>query len=88
MAYKIALVPGDGIGPEIVDSAVQVLEKIGTMFGHQFEFTSYLAGGCAIDETGIPLPQETLEGCLASDSVLLGRSQLSVPGRSHGIQPD
>ncbi|MBR2752872.1 MAG: 3-isopropylmalate dehydrogenase, partial [Lachnospiraceae bacterium] len=72
MAYKIALVPGDGIGPEIVDSAVQVLEKIGTMFGHQFEFTSYLAGGCAIDETGIPLPQETLEGCLASDSVLLG----------------
>ena len=72
MAYKIALVPGDGIGPEIVDSAVQVLEKIGTMFGHQFEFTSYLAGGCAIDETGIPLPHETLEGCLASDSVLLG----------------
>lgn len=72
MAYKIALVPGDGIGPEIVDSAVQVLEKIGIMFGHQFEFTSYLAGGCAIDETGIPLPQETLEGCLASDSVLLG----------------
>ena len=72
MEYKIALVKGDGIGPEIVDSAVRVLEKIGRKFGHTFTCTPYLAGGCAIDETGIPLPQETVDGCLAADSVLLG----------------
>ena len=72
MEYKIALVKGDGIGPEIVDSAVRVLEKIGQTFGHTFHCTPYLAGGCAIDATGIPLPQETVDGCLAADSVLLG----------------
>ncbi len=72
MDYKIGLLKGDGIGPEIVDSAVAVLEKIGEKFGHHFEFTPYLMGGCAIDATGKPLPEETVEGCLASDSVLLG----------------
>ena len=72
MEYKIALVKGDGIGPEIVDSAVRVLEKIGRKFGHTFHCTPYLAGGCAIDAVGIPLPQETVDGCLAADSVLLG----------------
>ena len=72
MEYKIALVKGDGIGPEIVDSAVRVLEKIGQTFGHTFHCTPYLAGGCAIDAVGIPLPQETVDGCLAADSVLLG----------------
>ena len=72
MEFKIALVKGDGIGPEIVDSAVRVLEKIGQTFGHTFTCTPYLAGGCAIDAVGIPLPQETVDGCLAADSVLLG----------------
>ena len=72
MEFKIALVKGDGIGPEIVDSAVRVLEKIGQKFGHTFHCTPYLAGGCAIDAVGIPLPQETVDGCLAADSVLLG----------------
>lgn len=72
MEYNIALLRGDGIGPEIVDSAVSVLEKIGERFGHRFNFTPYLIGGCAIDETGAPLPEETVKGCLASDSVLLG----------------
>lgn len=72
MIYNIALVKGDGIGPEIVDSAVRVLEKIAKKYGHTFNFTSYLAGGCAIDATGKPLPPETVEGCKASDSVLLG----------------
>ncbi len=72
MNYNIALVKGDGIGPEIVDGAVAVLEKIGEKFGHTFNFTSYLAGGCAIDATGMPLPEETVEGCKNSDSVLLG----------------
>ena len=72
MTYQIALVKGDGIGPEIVSGAVEVLEKIGERFGHEFRFTEYLAGGCAIDATGCPLPEETVEGCKRSDSVLLG----------------
>lgn len=72
MEFKIALVKGDGIGPEIVSAAVRVLEKVGEKYGHTFHFTDYLAGGCAIDATGVPLPKETVEGCLASDSVLLG----------------
>lgn len=72
MNYKIALLKGDGIGPEIVDSAVAVLEKIGEKYGHSFQFTPYLIGGCAIDAIGLPLPKETVDGCLASDSVLLG----------------
>lgn len=72
MELNIALLKGDGIGPEIVDSAVAVLEKTAAKFGHKFNFTPYLIGGCAIDETGLPLPQETVDGCLASDSVLLG----------------
>ena len=72
MTYNIALVKGDGIGPEIVTSAVQVLKKIGQKFGHDFIFTDYLAGGAAIDATGFPLPEETVEGCKNADSVLLG----------------
>ncbi len=72
MQMNIALVRGDGIGPVIVDAAVAVLEKIGKKFGHSFVFKEYLAGGAAIDATGEPLPRETVEGCLASDSVLLG----------------
>ena len=72
MKLNIALLKGDGIGPEIVDSAVAVLEKIGKKYGHSFTFTPYLAGGCAIDATGGPMPDETVAGCQASDSVLLG----------------
>ena len=72
MKYNIALIKGDGIGPEIVDSAVRVLEVIGEKYGHEFCFTPYLAGGAAIDACGMPLPQETIDGCLASDSVLFG----------------
>ena len=72
MEKKIALLKGDGIGPEIVESAVRVLEAIAAKYNHKFTFTSYLIGGCAIDATGAPLPPETVEGCLASDSVLLG----------------
>lgn len=72
MKYNIALLKGDGIGPEIVDSTVRVLERVGEKFGHEFVFTPYLIGGIAIDTCGEPLPKETVEGCLASDSVLLG----------------
>lgn len=72
MDYNIALLCGDGIGPEIVDSAVEVLKEVGTKYGHTFQFHPYLIGGCAYDEFGEPLPQETIDGCLNSDSVLLG----------------
>ena len=72
MEKNIALLRGDGIGPEIVDSAVAVLEVVADKFGHKFNFTPYLIGGAAIDATGNPLPQETVDGCLAADSVLLG----------------
>ena len=72
MEFNIALVPGDGIGPEIVGSTVKVLEATAKKFGHTFNFSTYLAGGCAIDKYGEPLPKSTIDGCLASDSVLLG----------------
>jgi 3-isopropylmalate dehydrogenase len=72
MNYNIALLRGDGIGPEIVDSAVRVLNAVGEKCGHTFSFTKYLIGGAAIDATGAPLPEETVKGCLESDSVLLG----------------
>lgn len=72
MNYKIALIPGDGIGPEVVRETVKVLDKIGEKYNHKFEYTKVLAGGCAIDETGACLPQETIDICKASDAVLLG----------------
>ena len=72
MNFNIALLKGDGIGPEIVSSAVRVLEAVGKKFSHTFAFTDYDIGGVAIDKHGVPLPEETVKGCLASDSVLLG----------------
>lgn len=72
MKYQIALLKGDGIGPEIVGAAEQVLAKVGEKFRHEFCTKDYLIGGIAIDTCGEALPEETVEGCLASDSVLLG----------------
>ena len=72
MNKKIAVIKGDGIGPEIVAEAIKVLNKVGEKLGHTFEYTDVLMGGCAIDKTGVPLPQETIDICLESDSVLLG----------------
>lgn len=72
MNYNIAVVKGDGIGPEVVTEAIKVLDKVGEKFGHQFNYNYVLAGGCAIDETGQCLPQATIEACKASDAVLLG----------------
>jgi 3-isopropylmalate dehydrogenase len=72
MNYKIAVVSGDGIGPDVVEETLKVLDKIGEKYGHKFEYTKVLAGGIAIDATGNPLPAETLEVCKASDAVLLG----------------
>ncbi|HXX44275.1 MAG TPA: 3-isopropylmalate dehydrogenase [Candidatus Acidoferrales bacterium] len=68
----IALLPGDGIGPEVTRAAVQLLKDCASVFGHQFEFREYPFGGNAIDTCGAPLPAETLSGCRASDAVLLG----------------
>ena len=72
MNYNIAVLAGDGIGPEITNAAISVLNKIGKKYGHNFSFKQLLAGGIAIDKTGNPLPDETIEECKKSDSVLLG----------------
>lgn len=69
---KIAVLPGDGIGVEIVPEAVKVLQVIGQKYGHSFEFTEGKIGGSAIDAVGVPLPEETLKLCHSSDAVLLG----------------
>ena len=72
MNIKIATIPGDGIGPDIVREGCRVLDTIGAKFGHAFAYTETLAGGAALDATGEPLPKATLDTCLASDAVLLG----------------
>ena len=72
MNKTIAVIRGDGIGPEIVDEAIRVLDKAGEKFGFHMNYTYALLGGCAIDETGVPLPQETIDACKAADSTLLG----------------
>ena len=72
MDYKIAVIKGDGIGPEIVDVAMSVLDKIDERFKHHFDYTQVLVGGAAIDECGMALPEETVDICKNSDAVLLG----------------
>ena len=72
MEKKIAVIRGDGIGPEIVNQALKVLDKIADLYHHVFMYTDVDMGGCAIDKYGDPLPQAELDKCLASDSVLLG----------------
>lgn len=69
---KIAVIEGDGIGPEVTQEAIKVLNAIAEQYNHQFDYTYTLMGACAIDKTGNPLPDETIETCLASDAVLLG----------------
>jgi len=70
--FNIAVIPGDGIGPEVTREAVKVLDKTGEKFGHKFNYTYLDAGGCAIDKYNNPLPEETLKKAKESDSVLLG----------------
>lgn len=72
MNYNIALVPGDGIGPDVVAEAVKVLNNIGDKYGHKFQYETVLAGGVAIDAVGECLPSETIEVCKNSDAVILG----------------
>ncbi|HHU22687.1 MAG TPA: 3-isopropylmalate dehydrogenase [Clostridiales bacterium] len=70
--YNIAVIEGDGIGPEITGAAMEVLRAVGEKFNLRFNFNKVLAGGRAIDEVGVPLPEESIRACLESDSVLLG----------------
>lgn len=81
--YKITLLKGDGIGPEIVNEAVKVLNKASSKHGFGVCYDEALLGGVAIDSTGVPLPQETIDKCKASDAVLLG----AVGGPKWDTQP-
>ena len=72
MNFKIAVIKGDGVGPEIINEGIKVLNKIEKKYNHKFELTEVLAGGCAIDKENTPLPERTLEECKKSDAVLLG----------------
>ena len=83
MDFNIAVIKGDGIGPEIVDEAIKVLDKIAVKYSHTFNYKYVLAGGCAIDATGNSLPQDTVDTCLASDSIILG----AVGGPKWDSQP-
>lgn len=84
MNKNIAVIRGDGIGPEIVNQALLVLDKIAELYGHTFTYTDVDMGGCAIDKYGDPLPADMLKKCIESDSVLLGavggNKWNSVPG--------
>ena len=72
MVKNIAVIRGDGIGPEIVEQALKVLNKVAELYGHTFNYTDVDMGGCAIDKYGDPLPEAELKKCVESDSVLLG----------------
>ncbi len=72
MKYTIALLAGDGIGPEVVNQAVKALQAVGDTFGHEFEFEEAVVGAIAIDQTGDPLPEATLDVCKRSNAVLFG----------------
>ena len=86
MEYKIALIRGDGIGPEVVGEAVKVLDVIAAKFGHKFDYTDVLMGGCAIDAVGKSYPDGTAETCKACDAVLLGA--VGGPKWGHSTDPE
>lgn len=72
MDYKIAVIKGDSVGPEIINEGIKILNKIGEKYNHNFKLTDVLGGGAAVDKMGNPLPKETLDECKKSDAVLLG----------------
>ena len=88
MKATIAVIAGDGIGPEVVAEGVRVLEQIGKRFGHEFILEEAPFGGIAIDLTGDPLPQTTLDTCLAADAVLLGAIGGPKWGPSAAVRPE
>ena len=71
MKAEITLLPGDGIGPEVLAASIIVLEAIAQTFGHTFEMVEFLIGGCAIDARGTALPDDSLQACRNADAVLL-----------------
>ncbi len=86
MEYKIALIRGDGIGPEVVGEAVKVMDVVAGKYGHTFRYTDVLMGGCAIDAVGKSYPDGTAETCKACDAVLLGA--VGGPKWGHSTQPE
>ncbi len=89
MDHGITIIPGDGIGPEIVREACKVLDRTGQVFGHSFRYEEILMGGCSIDAHGVPLTQEALETARNSDSVLLGAVGGNVGNsRWYDVAPD
>src|ERR1700689_5900689 len=79
----IAVLPGDGIGPEVTHAAVQILQDCAKSFEHKFEFREFAFGGAAIERFGSPLPAETLAGCRSADAILLG----AIGGAPWGFRP-
>lgn len=89
MEHNVTLIPGDGIGPEIVREARKVLDRVGQVYGHTFHYTEILMGGCSIDACGEPLTQEALETARSSDAVLLGAVGGNVGNsRWYDVPPD
>ena len=78
MAYNVGVIRGDGIGPEVVTEAIKVLDAVGAKFGHEFNYTEILMGGCSIDACGEPLTDEAIAAAKASDAVPL------TPAASNG----
>ena len=72
MDYNVTLIPGVGIGPEIVREAKKVMDRVGEVYGHSFQYKEILMGGCSIDAYGVPLTDEAMETARESDAVLLG----------------
>ena len=89
MNYNVTVIPGDGIGPEIVREARKVLDQVGKVYGHSFDYTEILMGGCSIDAYGVPLTEEALETAGKSDAVLLGAVGGDVGNsRWYDVAPD
>ena len=85
MNYNISLIPGDGIGPEIVAEAKKVLDKICEKYGHTFSYPEVLLGGASIDVHGVPLTDEAIATAKASDAVLMGSIGGDAARHPHGI---
>ena len=84
MNYNISLIPGDGIGPEIVSEARKVLDKVCEVYGHTFSYSKVLLGGASIDVHGVPLTEEAIATAKASDAVLMG----SIGGDAKSNHPN
>ena len=89
MDYNVTLIPGDGIGPEIVREAKKVMDRVGEVYGHCFQYKEILMGGCSIDAYGVPLTDEAMETARESDAVLLGAVGGDVGNsRWYDVAPD